>query len=46
MAGDSLRITASGEFGAALELLDVPGYAVISASENENFGDELSVSVR
>lgn len=46
VAGDSLRITASGEFGAALELLDVPGYAVISASENVNFGDELSVSVR
>ena len=46
VSGDSIRINSASEFTAALEVIDVPGYAVINPRENQNFGDELSVSVR
>ena len=46
ISGDSIRINSASEFTAALEIIDVPGYAVINPRENQNFGDELSVSVR
>ena len=46
ISGDSIRINSASEFTAALEVIDVPGYAVINPRENQNFGDELSVSVR
>jgi len=44
--GDSVRINSASKFTAALEVIDVPGYAVINPRENKNFGDELFVSVR
>ena len=44
--GDKLKIVSAAEFFAALEILDLPGYAVINPSENENFGDEILVIVR
>ena len=46
ISGDSIRINSASEFTAALEIIDVPGYAVINPRENQNFGDALSVSVR
>ncbi len=46
VSGDSLRLGSASEFAASLEILDVPGYAVIRPTENQNFGDELLVSVR
>ena len=46
LAGDSVRINSASKFTAALEVIDVPGYAVINPRENQNFGDALSVSVR
>tara|TARA_B110000305_G_C19455835_1_gene650910 strand:+ start:2615 stop:3946 length:1332 start_codon:yes stop_codon:yes gene_type:complete len=46
ISGDSIRINSASEFTAALEVIDVPGYAVINPRENQNFGDALSVSVR
>lgn len=46
VSGDSIRINSASEFTAALEVIDVPGYAVINPRENQNFGDALSVSVR
>jgi len=46
VSGDSLRLSSASEFAASLEILDVPGYAVIRPTENQNFGDELLVSVR
>ena len=46
IGGDSIRINSASEFTAALEVIDVPGYAVINPRENQNFGEALSVSVR
>ena len=46
ISGDSIRINSASEFTAALEIIDVPGYAVVNPRENQNFGDALSVSVR
>ena len=44
--GDSIRINSASKFTAALEVIDVPGYAVINPRENQNFGDALSVTIR
>jgi hypothetical protein len=46
LSGDSIRINSASKFTAALEVIDVPGYAVINPRENQNFGDALSVTVR
>lgn len=46
VSGDTLRLQSSGEFYAALELLDTGGYSVIQPRENRNLGDELLVRVR
>lgn len=45
-SGEKLVIEASGEFIAALEILDSAGYSIISPSENANLGNEVSITVR
>lgn len=44
--GDQLKVISAAEFSAALEILDLPGYALINPSENENFGNQISVTVQ
>lgn len=44
--GNKIKIVSAAEFSAAMEILDLPGYAVINPSENTNFGNEISITVR
>ena len=43
---DKVSVQSANEFLAAMEIVDGGGYAVISPSENENLGEDLSVRVR
>ena len=46
VSGDFVAMESANQFFAALQLTDPLGYALISPSENQNLGSELSVLVR
>jgi hypothetical protein len=46
VSAETLRLQSGGGFYAALEILDIGGYAIIKPRENRNLGAELMIEVR
>ena len=45
VAGSSVKVVGSGDYLAALEILDPAGYSVVTPTENANLGNDLQIRI-